>query len=266
MEFVLYMVVGACSGVLAGLFGVGGGIIIVPALVFAFKAQGIDPTVLTQLAVGTSLAVILFTSVNSVLGHQKKGAVRWDLFKWMAMGILVGAVLGSLTATWIPGDKLQLIIGIFAVCMSIQMALNLRPKGDPSQDQEHVTIKPLWLQIAGLIIGWASAIFGVGGGSLTVPALSWKGIPMRQAVATSAAGGMPIALFSSLSFMFFGWGNPSLPNWSLGYVYLPALVGMAIMSMLFARVGVALAHRLSQKMLRGLFAALLFCVGMSFIL
>lgn len=266
MEFLIYMVVGACSGVLAGLFGVGGGIIIVPALVFTFKSQGIDPSVLTQLAVGTSLGVIIFTSFNSVLGHHKKGAVRWDIFRWMAMGITVGAVLGSLTASYIPGDDLQLIIGIFAVCMALQMALNLKPKDKGTPEQGKVKPSNTWLSILGVIVGWASAIFGVGGGSLTVPALSWKGLPMREAVATSAAGGMPIALFGALSFIYFGWGKAGLPGYSLGFVYLPALVGMAIMSMLFARVGVALAHRLSQKALRWMFAALLFCVGLSFIL
>ncbi|RMQ45642.1 Membrane protein [Pseudomonas cichorii] len=260
MEFVLYLALGACAGVLAGLFGVGGGIIIVPVLVLSFGLQGFDASVLTHLAVGTSLATIVFTSINSVRAHHSLGAVRWPIFAWLTVGILFGAGLGSLTASYIAGPYLQKIIGVFAVLVALQMALDLRPKASRG-----VPGKP-GLTAAGVVIGWASAIFGIGGGSLTVPFLTWRSVSMQQAVATSAACGFPIAVASAISFMILGWHDPLLPPHSLGFVYLPALLGIAITSMFFARFGARLAHKLSPRLLKRLFATLLLCVGVSFLI
>jgi len=259
MEFLLYLPLGAAAGVMAGLFGIGGGLIIVPVLVFSFTAQGFDPTVLTHLAVGTSLATIVFTSINSVLAHHRKGAVLWPIFVWLTAGILLGAVLGSLTAASLKGPLLQKIIGLFAIAMALQMGLDLRPKAS-----REVPGKP-GLSLAGVVIGWASAIFGIGGGSLTVPFLTWRSVPMQQAVATSAACGLPIAVSSALSFMAVGWGEAHLPDWSLGYVYLPAMIGIAATSMFFARVGANLAHRLPPRVLKRLFALQLMVVGLYFL-
>jgi uncharacterized membrane protein YfcA len=260
MEFLLYLVLGGFAGVLAGLFGVGGGIIIVPVLVFSFTAQGFDAEVLTHLAVGTSLATIVFTSINSVRAHHSFGAVRWAVFAWLTVGIVLGSGLGTLTASYIAGPHLQKIIGVFALLVSAQMALDLRPKA-----RHEIPGKP-GLTLAGLVIGWASAIFGIGGGSLTVPFLTWRSLSMQQAVATSAACGFPIAVASTLSFMILGWHDPLLPPHSLGFVYLPALLGIALTSMFFARFGARLAHKLSPRLLKRLFAALLFCVGLNFLL
>jgi uncharacterized membrane protein YfcA len=260
MEFLLYLALGAVAGVLAGLFGVGGGLVIVPVLVFSFAAQGIDASVLTHLAVGTSLATIVFTSINAVREHQRKGAVLWSIFAWMTLGILGGAGIGALTAAQIEGPMLQKIIGVFAIIIAIQMGLDLRPK-----TSRGVPGKP-GLTLAGVFIGWASAIFGIGGGSLTVPFLTWRSVPIQQAVATSSATGLPIALSSALAFMLVGWNVPNLPQWSLGYVYLPAMVGIAITSMFFARFGARLAHRLPPRLLKRLFALLLLCVGLRFLI
>ncbi|GFM52464.1 sulfite exporter TauE/SafE family protein [Pseudomonas capsici] len=260
MEFVLYLALGACAGVLAGLFGVGGGIIIVPVLVLSFGLQGFDASVLTHLAVGTSLATIVFTSINSVRAHHSLGAVRWPIFAWLTVGILFGAGLGSLTASYIAGPYLQKIIGVFALLVALQMALDLRPRASRG-----VPGKP-GLTAAGVVIGWASAIFGIGGGSLTVPFLTWRSLSMQQAVATSAACGFPIAVASAISFMILGWHDPLLPPHSLGFVYLPALLGIAVTSMFFARFGARLAHKLSPRLLKRLFATLLLCVGISFLI
>ncbi|MFJ3482683.1 sulfite exporter TauE/SafE family protein [Pseudomonas sp. NPDC090202] len=260
MEFPLYLLLGACAGVLAGLFGVGGGIIIVPVLVFSFTVQGFDSSVLTHLAVGTSLATIVFTSMLSVRAHHRMGAVRWAVFAWMTVGILIGAGLGSLTASYIAGPNLQKIIGVFAILVAIQMALDIKPKASRG-----IPGKP-GLTAAGVVIGWASAIFGIGGGSLTVPFLTWRSLTMQQAVATSSACGFPIAVASAISFMILGWHDPLLPPHSLGFVYLPALVGIAVTSMFFARFGAKLAHKLSPKVLKRLFALLLVVVGTSFLI
>lgn len=260
MEFALYVLLGACAGVLAGLFGVGGGIIIVPVLVFSFTLQGFEPSVLTHLAVGTSLATIVFTSINAIIEHHRRGAVQWPIFVWMTVGILIGAGIGAKTASLIQGPMLQKIIGVFALLVAVQMALDLKPKASRG-----VPGKP-GLTLAGVVVGWASAIFGIGGGSLTVPLLTWRSLPMQQAVATSSACGLPIALASAVSFMVLGWHDPQLPEHSLGFVYLPALVGIAVTSMFFARYGARLAHKLSPRLLKRLFAALLFTVGLSFLL
>lgn len=260
MVLIIYLILGACAGVLAGLFGVGGGMIIVPVLVYSFAIQGFAPEALTHMAVGTSLATIAFTSINSVRAHHKRGAVRWQLVKWMTLGIVGGALLGALTAALLSGPVLQKIIGVFAILMAVQMTFNISPKaafGEPG--------KPA-LTAAGGVIGWASAIFGIGGGSLTVPFLVWRSVPIQQAVATSAACGMPIAVAGSLSFIWTGWAQAGLPPWSLGYVYLPALVGIALTSVFFAGYGARLAHRLPQLVLKRLFALLLLCVGINFLL
>ncbi|MGE8333028.1 MAG: sulfite exporter TauE/SafE family protein, partial [Pseudomonas putida] len=174
MEFVLYLLLGACAGVLAGLFGVGGGIIIVPVLVFSFTLQGFDASVLTHLAVGTSLATIVFTSINAVLEHHRKGAVQWPVFAWMTIGILLGAGVGAKTASLIQGPLLQKIIGVFALVIAAQMALGIKPKASRGIPGKAALVG------AGGVIGWASAIFGIGGGSLTVPFLTWRSLPMQQ--------------------------------------------------------------------------------------
>lgn len=260
MEFVLYFVLGGFAGLLAGLFGIGGGIVIVPVLVLSFTAQGVDASVLTHLAVGTSLATIVFTSINSVLAHHRKGAVQWPTAFWMSVGILLGVWLGSLTAAAIKGPILQKIIGIFAVLMAVQMALELAPKASRTLPG------PKGLGGVGVVIGWASAIFGIGGGSLTVPYLTWRSMPIQQAVATAAACGFPIALAGALSFMWVGWSEPGLPSWSLGFVYLPAVLGIALTSMYTARWGANLAHRLPPRQLKRLFALLLASVGLYFLM
>ncbi|PKM30771.1 MAG: hypothetical protein CVV07_06000 [Gammaproteobacteria bacterium HGW-Gammaproteobacteria-11] len=260
MEFLLYLILGGFAGTLAGLFGVGGGMIIVPVLVYSFALQGFSAEVATHMAVGTSLATIAFTSINAIRAHHLKGAVRWPLFVWMTLGIVFGTVLGALTAALIAGPLLQKIIGVFAICIAIQMGFELKPKAD-----KDVPGKAM-LTGAGGVIGWASAIFGIGGGSLTVPFLVWRSIPMQQAVATSSACGLPIAIAGALSFIWTGWAAEPLPEWSLGYVYLPALLGIAATSMLFAGFGARLAHRLSQRLLKRLFALLLLGVGINFLM
>lgn len=260
MEFVLYLLLGAAAGVLAGLFGVGGGLIIVPVLVFSFSTQGFAPEILTHLAVGTSLATIAFTSINSIREHHRRGAVQWSLFRWLTPGILAGVAVGGATAALINGPVLQKIIGVFAICIAIQLALNLTPKA------ARPAPKQLELIAAGGVIGWASAIFGIGGGSLTVPFLAWRSVAMQKAVATSAACGFPIAVAGALVFMVTGWQHENLPELSLGYIYLPALMGIALTSVFFARFGAKLAHRLSPLLLKRLFALLLTVVGLSFLL
>lgn len=255
----LYLVLGAVAGVVAGLFGIGGGILIVPVLVFTFGAQGMSAEVLTHAAVATSLATIVVTSISSVRAHHQRGAVRWELFKPLAVGILVGALLGAFTADLLKGAHLQIAIGVFAFLVAVQMAFGLKPKAGQEPPSNPGLMR------AGGVIGWASAIFGIGGGTLTVPYLTWKQVPMQQAVATSAACGLPIAMMGAIGNIYTGWGEEGLAEWSLGYIYLPAFIGIVASSSFFAKYGVKLAHSLPADLLKKIFAGFLFLVSIRFL-
>lgn len=260
LTLALYLLLGAAAGVVAGLFGIGGGLLIVPVLVFSFGLQGMSPEVLTHAAVATSLATIVVTSISSVKAHHARGAVRWDMFKPVALGILVGAFLGVNTADKLQGEHLQIAIGIFAFLVAIQMAFGLKPKAGSEEPQRKE------LGIAGSIIGYASAIFGIGGGTLSVPYLTWRRVEMQKAVATSAACGLPIALMGALTNIYVGWDEPLLAPWSLGYIYLPAFVGIIITSSFCAKIGAKWAHSLPADLLKKIFAAFLLLVSLRFLL
>lgn len=257
--FGLYLALGALAGTLAGLFGIGGGLVIVPVLIFSFGLQGVSADIAAHLAVGTSLATIVFTSLSSIRSHHRRGAVRWELFRPMVVGILVGAALGAWTASLLSGAALELIIGVFVILVAFKMLLDINPKTARPEPGA-----PL-LGVAGTVIGWGSAIFGIGGGTLTVPFLSWRSVNMQQAVATSAACGLPIAIAGAATNVWTGWGRAALPDYAIGFVYLPALIGIVATSVIFARFGAILAHRLDAKLLKRLFAILLLIVGTRFL-
>ncbi|MEH6348038.1 MAG: sulfite exporter TauE/SafE family protein [Bermanella sp.] len=254
-----YLLVGAFAGLLAGLFGIGGGLVIVPVLVITFESLNFSPSVLTHMAVATSLATIAFTSLSSVYSHNKKGAVDWPVVKGLSAGILIGAMFGVLTADSLSGASLQIVIGISALLVAAQMGFGLKPKPTRSLPIS------AGLMGAGGAIGWASALFGIGGGSLTVPYLTWCNHPMQRSVATAAACGFPIALVGGISNMVVGWDNSELPAQSFGYVYWPALIGIVVMSVPFARLGAHLAHKLSAEKLKKLFAIMLVMVAVKFL-
>ncbi|GAA3945367.1 sulfite exporter TauE/SafE family protein [Allohahella marinimesophila] len=251
-----YLAIGAIAGLLAGLFGIGGGLIIVPLLLLAFDMQNVSPDVSMHLAIGTSLATIMLTSMSSIKAHHAYKAVRWDLFRPMACGIVLGAVLGVFTASSLSGSALKLIIGLFALAVAAKMLTGFQPA--PTR------VVPRWPGLAGggAFIGWGSAIFGIGGGTLTVPWLVWHNVRMQDAVATSAACGLPIAIAGALTNVVAGWNEPDLPNFALGFVYLPAFFGIVLTSMVTAKAGARLAHRLPAKLLSRLFACLLIVVGL----
>ena len=256
----LYLALGAFAGVMAGLLGVGGGLIIVPVLAWIFHGQQINDAIVMHLAIGTSLATIVVTSISSVRAHHQRGAVLWPVVWQLTPGIVLGAWLGAAVADALPSAALSKIFALFVLAVAAQMAFGAKPaphRGLPGAGGMAAT---------GGVIGVVSAIVGIGGGSLTVPFLTWRSVSMQQAVATSAACGLPIAAASALSFMLIGWGEPQLPEWSVGFVYLPAMAGIAITSMYFARFGARLAHKLSPRLLKRLFALLLLCVGVNFLI
>lgn len=262
MVLMIYLLIGGAAGFAAGLFGVGGGLIIVPILYAVFQQQGYPADVIMHLALGTSLATILVTSVSSILAHHKKKAILWPVVKNLSFGLCVGSFLGAGIAGILSGSLLQLLVGLFAITIAYQM---LSGRGKAAVD-ETKALPPVPHQLgAGAVIGVASAIFGIGGGSLTVPYLNKCGVVMQKAVATSAACGFPIALAGALGFMWFGQGQPvQLPH-TIGYVHIYAFLGISSMSFLTAKLGAKVAHRLSPQLLKKCFGGLLLSVGCYFI-
>ncbi len=256
---VIYLAVGALAGLSAGLFGVGGGLVIVPALIYCFELQAVSPLVAVQLAVGTSLASIVFTSISSVHAHHRHGNVDWATWRLLAPGIAFGVLGGVALAAWLPGGQLKLVFGIFALLIALQMALGLTPPASRS-----LPSRPITALVAG-VIGFLSALFGIGGGSLTVPFLSWCNVRMQSAVATSAACGLPIAVVGALSNVYAGYDRLELPSWSSGFVYWPALLAIILCSTPCAKLGANLAQRLPARRLKQCFALFLFMVGSHFI-
>ncbi len=254
-EWLAYAGLGAFAGVLAGLFGVGGGLVIVPVLAWLFLHAGINPTVIMHLAIGTSLATIVFTSLSSVAAHHRHGAVQWRAFVQLVPGIVLGAWLGAMIADSLPSTNLKIIFGVFELLVAAQMGFGLKVS-------PHRTLPGnLGMGLAGGVIGTVSAIVGIGGGTMTVPFLQWCNVEMRKAVATSAACGLPIAVAGALGFVVSGWNEIALPTWSSGYLYWPALGGIVIASMLFAPLGARLAHTLPAAQLKRWFALFLAFLG-----
>lgn len=261
MELIIYLLIGAIAGFTAGLFGVGGGLIIVPILFIVFSHLNYDPSVLMHMAVGTSLATIIVTSMSSVSAHHKKGAVLWPVVRNFAPGLVVGSFLGAAIADYLSGQGLQLCIGVFALWVAYGMF-----KGAHRVVDEAKRLPPKAQQVvAGTGIGVASAIFGIGGGSLTVPFLNYHGVVMQKAVATSAACGLPIAIAGALGFMWFGAQSQIKIENTLGYIHIYAFLGISLMSFVTAKLGAKVAHMLSAAMLKKCFAGLLTTVGIYFI-
>lgn len=255
MDFLILAGTGAIAGIIAGLLGIGGGIVIVPVLALVFAHQGVAPDILMQVAIGTSLGTIVTTSLSSIRAHQKHGAINWTIFKTITPGIVVGGVLGALIADRLPGDTLRIAFACFMLFVATQMAISKQP---PAHRQLPKTPGML---LAGGIIGTISSLMGVGGGSMSVPFLTWCNVAVRNAVATSAAIGLPIAVSGAASFVATGWGTANLPPWSVGYINLPAYLGIVVASTLFAPLGAALAHRLPPTVLKRSFAVFLYIVA-----
>lgn len=249
---VLLLLVGAFAGVLAGLLGVGGGIVIVPALYHVFSYLDVDPAVRMHLAVGTSLATIIPTSIRSVLGHRKRGAVDGVLMKAWAAPILVGVLAGTALAAIIPSTGLMAIFAVVAMAVAVHMAF-----GNPSWRLRDSLPTGLIGALLPAVIGAVSAMMGIGGGTLSVPILSLFAYPIHRAVATAAGFGLLIAVPATLGFAIAGWDNSALPSPSLGYV---SVIGFALIvpaTVLSVPLGVRLAHWMSPVVLRRSFAVFL---------
>lgn len=247
---------GLCTGFLAGLLGIGGGMIMVPFISAILAARGVAPGLAVKMAIATSMATIIFTSISSVRAHHKRGAVRWDIVRRLAPGIVIGAALASLGVfAMLKGGSLALLFALFVGFSATQMLLDKKPA--PTRTLPG-TVGQLG---AGGVIGFLSGLVGAGGGFVSVPFMTWCNVAIHNAVATSAALGFPIALANALGYVVAGQGVPDLPAGSLGYVYLPALAVIAVVSVLMAPVGVKAAHALPVKSLKRAFAAILYLLA-----
>ncbi|QSV44598.1 sulfite exporter TauE/SafE family protein [Geobacter benzoatilyticus] len=255
MFLLAYLGLGAFAGVLAGLLGVGGGIVIVPVLTFLFTSQGLPAPYIAHLALGTSLATIIFTSISSLRAHHARGAVDWQVVRRISAGIVAGTLAGSWVAAQLSTTALKVFFVIFIYYVATQMLLNIRPK--PSRQIPGTGV----MFGVGGIIGWVSSLVGIGGGSLSVPFMVWCNMSMHNSIGTSAAIGFPIALAGAAGYAVNGLAAGALPPWSLGFVYLPALAGVSLASVVTAPIGARLAHSLPVAKLKKSFALLLIVMG-----
>lgn len=247
---------GVAGGVLAGLLGVGGGIVIVPALYLAFSMTNMDPALVMQLSVGTSLATIVFTSMSSSWGHYKRGAIDIELLKRWAPAILVGVVIGASLGGVVSGWVLIFVFAAVAAAVSLDMIFR-KPVETP---QPRTFSNTIW-RLFGVFAGAVSAMMGIGGGTVCVPLLNFLGYDIRRAVGTSAAIGFLIGLPGTVIYILSGLGEKGLPPFSFGYVNLLAAIVIIPLTASFAHVGVWLAHRIPRRMLRLAFGLFLLLVA-----
>ena len=245
------LLLGAVVGFLAGLLGIGGGMLMVPFMSMLLHAQGFPAEHIVKVAIATSLTTILFTSLSSVRAHHRKGAVRWDITRTLAPGIVVGSLAGAQVAAALRGSLLATGFGLFLVFTATQMLMQRPPK--PGGRLPGGTA----MFGMGSLIGGLSALLGAGGGFLTVPFLTRSNVKIQEAVATSAACGFPIALAGPIGYAFAGW-NERIGPAMLGYIYLPALAAVVAASMLTAPLGVRSVHALPAATMKKLFAMLLY--------
>ncbi|MDX9767132.1 MAG: sulfite exporter TauE/SafE family protein [Ectothiorhodospiraceae bacterium] len=248
--FFAYLALGAFAGFFAGLLGIGGGGIMVPVLAMLFAAQGMPDAHLMHLALGTSMATIMFTSISSLRAHHAHGAVLWPVVRALAPGVLLGTFLGAQLAARLPTVPLAVIFALFMSYVALQMVLNVKPK--PARQLPG----SLGMFGVGTGIGGISALVAIGGGAVTVPFLAWCNVRLHHAIGTSAAVGFPIALAGSVGYLAAGHAAEGLPAGSLGFVHLPALASTAIASVLLAPLGARAAHRLPVAALKKVFALL----------
>ena len=258
---VLYFLIGGIlAGLVGGMLGLGGGIIIVPLLHFIFVLEGFPSSSLMQVAITTSLATIIVTSISSTWVHHKKQAVIWPTVQHLAPGILIGAAIGALIADNLNSDVLRVFFGVFEILVAIQIAFDLKPESKLNLPGRG------GLVISGGGIGFLSTILGIGGGTITVPFLHFCRVPMKNAVAISAACGIPIAVAGCVAMLISGLDNTNLPANTIGYLYWPAAILIILMTVIFAPLGAKLTHHLPVQTLKRCFSVVLLIVGLRMLL
>lgn len=249
-------VLGLCTGFLAGLLGIGGGMVMVPFIAYVMSTRGAPVDLAMKMAIATSMSTIIFTSMRSVRAHHQLGSVRWDIVKGLAPGIVAGAMLASMGLfALLKGSWLLIVFSVFICFSATQMLLDKKPASTRHMPGTAGQV------VVGGVIGLLSGLVGAGGAFISVPFMGLCNVAMRQAVATSAALGFPIALSNTLGYVVSGWSLAGLPAGSLGYIWLPALAVIATASMCTVPLGANLAHRLDVKRLKQIFAFMLYALG-----
>ena len=256
MEYALYLVTGLFTGLLSGLLGIGGGLIMVPILSFIFAFLGFPVEFIIHMALGTSLAVIVITSIASSRAHHSHHNVDWLIVKKIALGIMLGAFLGSLVAAKFDANLLKALFAIYVFIVALQILSNYTP--NPARI---LPARPA-LNCVGIFIGWISSFVGIGGGTLSVPFLIYCNIDTKRAIGTSSAIGLPIALAGAAGYVLSGLPIANLPAHSFGFIYLPAFAIIALSSLISAPVGALLVQKLAVKKLKKIFAYLLVLIGL----
>jgi uncharacterized membrane protein YfcA len=251
-----YLAIGAVVGFFAGLLGIGGGLITVSALALMFAADGFAPQYIMHLAVGTSLAAIVSSSWSSFRTHHRHGAVDWMIVRRMTPGLLAGVLVGAVAARFLSTAFLKHFFLFFMFLITAQMVLNVRPKA------ARALPGTAGLSAMAFVTGLCSSLFGGGAAAFGVPFLTWCNVTTHRAIGTVAALGFPLSLAGTLGYAVSGWSVPELPRWSLGFVYLPAFIGISVTSVLVAPYGARLAHRLKGATLRRIFAVFLVLTGL----
>jgi uncharacterized membrane protein YfcA len=261
LDSMLLLLLGGAAGVLAGFLGIGGGIVIVPGLIFLFKKEGVNPEILTHLAVGTSLATIVATGFSSAASHHRHQNVRWPVALFMAPFVVIGTLIGSAWAVSLHGVTLRRLFGFFELAVALRMAVVIPPRGAPPRLPPGVVYG-----VGGLVIGSLSALFGIGGGTISVPLMVFfLGIPIKPAVGTSAAEGVVIAVFGALAYLYQGWRNAALPGGTLGFIAVFPAILIGTTSVLSAPFGAKLNRVVSPEKVSLGFALLLAAVGIKLI-
>lgn len=249
------LALGSVTGFLAGLLGIGGSMLMVPVMTWVMAHQGVPQQFVVHAAIGTSMATICVSSLSSVYAHHKRGAVRWPIVGSLTPGILIGAYIGSWIATALNSKALGLLFGFFLFFSAFQMLVNVKPKA-----ARGLPATPGMLT-AGGAIGTLAGLLGAGGGFVSVPFMTWCSVSIHNAVATSAALGFPIALAGTLGYVVNGWNSPGMPEWTFGFVYLPAFLVIVVASVSTAPLGARAAHKLDTAALKKAFAGLLLLLG-----
>lgn len=253
--WIVYLLMGLFVGFFAGLLGIGGGLILVTLMVYMFTVQEFPADRLLHLALGTSIASIVFTSISSLRAHHKHGAVRWDILRIAVPGLIAGTLFGTFVADQMKSKYLAIFFVIFVYYSAVQMFANVKPK--PTRQLPG----KIGMTVVAIIVGIVSSLVGVGGGVMTIPLMSLCNVPMRQTIGTSAALGLPIAIAGTVGFIVTGLGKDHLPPLAVGYVYLPALVGIVIGTFVTVPWGAKAAHTLPVTTLKKIFAVILFILA-----
>lgn len=249
------LALGSATGFAAGLLGIGGGMLLVPFITLLLSLNRFSEHLVVHMAIATSLATIMFTSISSVRAHHKHGAVQWRIVWMLAPGILIGSWIGPWIGKQMNSAVLAAFFGLFVLLSATQMLLNKKPAATRELPQQSGMLG------AGGVIGVLSGLVGAGGGFISVPFMTWCNVKIHQAVATSAALGFPIALAGTLSNIYYGMSVPGLPPGSLGFIYLPALLVISLASVVTAPLGARTAHKLPIKSLRKIFSLMLYLLA-----